>query len=448
MKKNPSTVTRSDSRKDRPKPLWFLLVWLVAMVLLTQTPPLWSATGQQSSLIAAADQILNEISHIRRLSVDSPVQKGVKSKAEIKNALQEKLNEEFSTEELERERRALVKLGLLPADYDYVNGALSLLEEQIAGYYDPDTKTFYIADWLSNEEQKATMAHELTHALQDQHFGLNALIENIKGNDDLLQARRALVEGEAVAVMFDYLLRPLRKDFLNLPDLKEVYTASLRETRTRQKVLDEAPEYLRETLLFPYVYGSRFLQVYRRWHKWEDVADLYREPPTSTEQIMHPGKYAGMRDDPTEVAPLGHPRDFDEAWNSIYHNVLGEFGTYLLLKQFVAETVADRASKGWDGDSFQLFEGPDGRQGLFLRSVWDTAYDAQQFFEAYQQLVAAKYPGAAPLESAESPDKVREWEGNGSRVRLELNGDWISVWEIETAAPKAAQTTSAALGRP
>lgn len=452
MKKNPKTraakfevPARSLALGDQSPNVLRALFGLALLALLA-TP--WSIVraepGENPALLAEADQILNEISHIRRLAIESPVRKGVKSKTEIKNALQEKLTKEFSAEELEKERRALVQLGLLPPDYDYVNGALLLLEEQIAGYYDPDSKTFYIADWLSGDEQKATMAHELTHALQDQHFHLDSVIENTKGNDDRLQARRALVEGEAVAVMFDYLLRPVRKDFLNLPDLKEVYTASLRKTRARQKLLDQAPAYLRETLLFPYVYGSRFLQVYRRWHKWEDVAKLYEELPASTEQIMHPGKYAGMRDDPTEVTPLDHPRDFGEAWTSVYSNVLGEFGTYLLLKTYVSESIADRASKGWDGDSFQLFEGPDGRQGLFLRSVWDTGYDAEQFFEAYQQLIAVKYPDATPVEGPEPADRVREWAGAGARVRMELNGDWISIWEMETGPGTAAGKTTKA----
>ncbi len=396
-----------------------------------------AASTAQQRLLETADKILLEISSMRQLSVEGPVAKGIKSREEIRSALEEKVKQEYQPEELEKERKALVKLGLIPADYDYVNQVLGLLQDQLAGYYDPDTRTFYIADWIQGEEQKAAMAHELTHALQDQHFGLKALLESVKGNDDKIQARKAVVEGEAVAVMFDYLLRPQRKSFLNLPNLRQIYSTAVKADAERQKELLKAPEFLRETLLFPYVYGSQFLQVYRRLRSWDEVEELYRRPPSSTEQIMHPSKYTGNRDEPTEVAALEKNPLFGPEWTPVYRNVMGEFGVYLLLKQFVAEATANRAAKGWDGDLVQLFERSDGRRGLFLRTVWDSVRDAEQFFNAYEELVAVKYPESGTASAIDAATQSREWSGGGNTIRMTREGEWVSIWEIEDS-PKPA----------
>ncbi len=311
-----------------------------------------------------------------------------------------------------------------------MGGFVQLITEQLAGYYDPETKTLYIADWVPARHQRMTMAHELAHALQDQHFNLSEILKESKGNDDQALARQAVVEGEALAIMFDHILRPSKRTFLNLPNIMEFYQRLEGKDTPGQKALSSAPEFLRQTLLFPYLYGARFLQVYRKWHPWDDLARVYADLPASTEQIMHPEKYTGRRDHPTLVEAETPP--LLVGWNSIYQNVLGEFVTYLVLREYLSERTAKLASKGWDGDSIQLFEHGDGRTGLYLLSVWDSERDSEQFFTAYSSLIPEKYPDVEQVEEPGVGGPQAEWKSHHHRIRVELDGTWVRIveWEL------------------
>ena len=164
---------------------------------------------ERSALSDMADEILQAISDLRELEPRRDVQKGVLSREQIGEVFRKRIAEDYSAEDLEKERSLLVKLGVLPREYDYVEGTMQILNEQVAGYYDPRDKTLFIADWLPPETQQMTMAHELAHALQDQHYELEEILSGKDQNGDALLARRAIVEGDAVGVMFDYLLLPL-----------------------------------------------------------------------------------------------------------------------------------------------------------------------------------------------------------------------------------------------
>ncbi len=382
-------------------------------------------------LFRFADQIFTEVSNLRGLEIHAPVQKGVKSAAEIRESLRLQIEKEYGAERIENDRRLLVRLGVIPADYEYLSEVLDLFDEQVAGYYDPKSKTLFIASWLTAQQQKEALIHELAHALQDQHFELQAFLEEVDDDDDAALARKAVVEGEAVALTLDHSLQPFRRNFLNLPNLKESLAKIMRQNSENSTKLKATPEFLREVFVFPYLHGVRFLQVYRRWHPWEDMVKIYADPPKSTEQILHPEKYAGRRDDPTPVDRLQMPASLPPGWAIEYTNVLGEFSIYLWLKQFINEPLARQASRGWDGDAVQLLRHPGGGWGFAFRSVWDDAAHAQQFFEAVGQMVGAKHPAS---ESTEESVVRNTWKTADLEIQVDLNGDQVEYFELDRVA--------------
>lgn len=379
-----------------------------------------------ADLAKLADEVMADVSRIRELEIKAPVEKGIKNREEIRSYLMERIKEEYKPEEIELEGRVLKKLRLIPADMDMYEFIISLLTEQVAGYYDPKSNTFYIAEWLDPASQKPIMAHELTHALQDQHFDVEPFLQRIKGNDDAMLARTALLEGDAVAVMIDYMLKPMGMSFVNLPNVGQLTGMDQAFTSGEYKVFASAPLYFKETLVFPYTSGLAFLQAYRKQNSWAQVRQVYEDLPKSTEQIMHPSKYMTSRDEPTTVAPEMPAALKAGSWKVSYENVLGEFSTLLLLKQFLPAAESEQAAAGWDGDLIQLLTNGEGREALWMRFVFDTDDDATEFFEAYRQLVGKKFPEAV----AETPGEASlAWTSGANRISLKRADAWVEILE-------------------
>lgn len=399
----------------------FLFLALAAVL------PAW--TQDRNSLESLADQILEGIVEIRGLKLLHPVPKGVLSREAIEKAFRKRIQEDYLVEDLEQERRLLVKLGVLPLDYDYVEGTMKVLNEQVAGYYDPKEKTLFIADWLPPEVQQMTMAHELTHALQDQHYELEAILSDSDHDADALLARRAVVEGDAVAVMFDYLLGPLQRSFVALPNVKDLYEKTLQQqmgSENGMRQLQEAPPFIRDSLLFPYIYGARFIQVFRKEYSWPEADQLYAHLPTSTEQIMHPEKYLEQHDDP---ALQDNPIDaLLMAWDIDYSDVLGEFQTYLTLRQFLPDEEARKAAAGWDGDQVRLLQDDKGRLALQWDSTWDSTAEAKEFRDFYAKLVRLKYKLKEPTAG---PSGNLSWESDFDRIQIRLSDLAVRILEVE-----------------
>jgi hypothetical protein len=298
----------------------------------------------------------------------------------------------------------LKKLGLIPAELDYLEFILKLLTEQVGGYYDPDKKTLYIASWVPLEEQKPIMVHELTHALQDQHFDIKGILEKHRNleNDDLVLAHQALFEGDGMVLMLQYILEPLERHFSELPDLAFIMRSQMSITQSQFEVFGSAPEYVKEMLLFPYGYGAAFLQqVWKQDPSWESVNNIYSDLPASTEQIMHPEKYFADRDDPVSVAAGAHAAALGEGWNVAYENVLGEFSLGLLLSLHLTGERARKSAAGWDGDQVLLLENETGENAVLISTVWDSEDAAERFFNAMDEWFRRRFPGT--LRSDASP---------------------------------------------
>ena len=421
-----------------------MLHTLISWTLLSLTMTL-GQTPSGSDLLESADQVLLDVARIRQLQPKKPIAKGLKSRRQIESYIRGQLEENYPPEDVLAEQKLLIKLGVIPDNTDLGELIVELYTEQIAGLYDFESSKFYIADWIPLEIQKPVMAHELTHALQDQHFDLSDLLQPEKNNDDAMLAKAALVEGEGFAVMLQYVLDNLGTSFLDIPDIVELSRTNLEMTAEQYQVLTNAPDYLRESLLFPYVYGARFMQTYVRRHGWKNASSLYKEVPESTEQILHPEKYMNARDVPVSVDSPGSFQPLVDGWDPIYRNVLGEFSLMLLLKQFIEQSAAERASAGWGGDMVELYEAGDGRLTLFLRSVWDSDQDAREFFDAYRSVIEEKYPGARLLPSTQLPNPGEfgqsAWETRQDKIQLRWEGTQVDVIEF-TSVPDGKTDSS------
>src|SRR5437016_3338038 len=276
------------------------------------------------------------------------------------------------------------------------------------------------------------MSHELTHALQDQHFDLLRFEHWPRGDSDAELAAHALIEGDATLVMTMYITsNPLRA----LSFLK-----SLSGTEVAAEELNKAPRALRETLLFPYQEGLNWTRVVYKEGGWKSVSDAFATLPQSTEQILHPEKYfaheapvkvmlpdvtsllnrRGQRSEAPGQRTKTHQKGLASnlqppaSWKRIASDVDGEWGFYLILDQFLKSPVESKqAAAGWAGDRFALYENAKGEVVYVSVSVWDSANDAREFFDAYVKRTQLRYPDAALVEasSTNSSKRFRTPEG-------------------------------------
>ena len=368
----------------------------------------------------ATIEVLRETSEVRKLPILRHVRSGAQSRAEIERMLVRNLNESSKPGQLRASEIALKKLGLAPANFELRPFIIKLLAEQVAGYYDPKTREFHLADWIDLDGQKPVMAHELTHALQDQHFNLRRFEKWPKHESDAELAAHSLVEGDASLLMLQYLARnPLRQ--LNF--LKSMMLGGGGSTEQ----LDKAPRVLRETLTFPYFQGMTFAtQVYKRGG-WEGVSAAYKKLPKSTEQILHPEKYFSG-DEPQKVLLKDISLALGKKWKMADNDVEGEWGYYLLLDEFLKSVdESKKAAEGWGGDRYALFTGPNERDVLVAqKTVWDTEQDASEFFDAYVKRTTKRY-GVEPLESGAKGTRL--WKTIEGDVLIEQTGASVLIIE-------------------
>jgi hypothetical protein len=339
-----------------------------------KSTPQPAATTRAAGVAAVTAEVLRETSDVRQLSILRPVKSGTQSRAEIERMLVRNFDEESSPEEMRAGELSMKKLGLLPPDFQLHDFMISVLTEQILGYYDPKTRQFYLADWIDPQGQQVVIEHELTHALQDQHFNLLRFEKPRKGEADADAAVHALIEGDATWSMTQYAMRDPRRV---LDMMKSVGTTSTTK-------IDAAPRALRETLTFPYEQGMLWVrQLYQRGG-WKAVDDAFTDLPQSTEQIMHAEKYFA-HEQPVKIVLPDLSHTLGAGWRRIDTDVNGEWGYYLILDQFINDEKTSRAAAaGWGGDRYALYENQKTHETMLAQAtVWDTEQDAREFYDAY-----------------------------------------------------------------
>src|SRR5215475_9110841 len=219
------------------------------------SPPPAASEKVSAEFAAATDEVLQQMSQITGLKLRSPLKKTLRSREEIRAYVIHEMDEDKNAAERYAGARSAEAFGLLPKNFDFDNFMVALLTEQIAGLYDPRAHEFYIADWIPLSDQRMVMAHELTHALEDQHFNLEPWVKAARPNDDAELAREAVLEGSAMVAMIDYLLQGTGRSIKDMPDIDpSMFLGDLGSTPT----LAKAPAFIKDALIFPYLSGLTF----------------------------------------------------------------------------------------------------------------------------------------------------------------------------------------------
>lgn len=338
---------------------------------------------------------------LRGLVFRSEVPVEVKNNEQMRRYFESELDREYGDEKLKNMAFAYAKLGLFPQGLDLKKSLLNFYNAQVVAFYDPKAKRLVLPEdlgggiligavqFLAQRDilGEMVLAHELTHALQDQYFSLDKRLER-SSNDDKILAFRAVAEGDATLSGFGYLFGGM--DGRTLAHVTQTVQTTMGQARS---TLSDIPQAILEELLFQYYGGVSFVSRILDKRGWLGVNLLYSSPPLSTEQVLHPEKYLDLPDPPTRIDLEDLSYLFPTGWKEIENNVLGELMVRVLFQQFFSEEEGKMVADGWDGDRFVAFRR--GEEVSFIwATVWDSSKDAEEFFEKYQEILSKKYGGS------------------------------------------------------
>jgi len=431
-----------------------------------QANPVPSESTEHKITPEQAAQLFREVDDILKFAskeTDLPIKKEVKrrliSRDEVVAYVTKHMMEDEDARRLRRSELVLKKFGLLPRDFDLETFLVALLREQVAGYYDPKAKTVNLLDWLDVEQQRPVMAHELTHALQDQSFGLEKwmkagsadLGESKKeptpadiDNDEISTARQAVVEGQAMAVLVDYMLAPSGQSLKDSPQIVETLKQRMLVGTADSVEFRHAPIYLKEALTFPYRYGMDFVaELLAHGGKEKAFAGAFLNPPRSTRQIMEPRTYLSGE----QIAPMPLP-DFKQDFKNYDRfdiGAIGEFDVALLVDQYAGVEASHAMYPHWRGGYYYAVRpknDPNSSLGLLYVSRWSSLERSAEFSAIYAKSLMQRYKR---LQQVKDPEKRDDdavdlatlqtlvgrhvWLTEEGPVVIETKGDMVFIAE-------------------
>jgi hypothetical protein len=356
--------------------------------------PVESPKLQGKNADEAVNRVLDVIAQLRELPPKGPVRGQVIDRPRMLEHVRQQLHSEIPAPVVRATNEMLFLLNVVPSDFDYEKSLLVLLEAQLAGFYEPSDKTMYLLADLPAAEKEATLAHELVHALQDQHYDLGRLIKFREDATDLLSAVHALAEGDATSAMLDHMLLPQGKRATDLPDaMIGMQTRGIVELSPS---MASVPTIVKRSVISPYVDGVDLVHWARRNGGWAAVDAIWAKPPESTEQLLHPQKLAA-REPPLKVGiPAAAP---GSALSVVYHDVLGEQSLRLLFEEWTPRRTAVEAASDWGGDRLAMFEAGE-RRALAWHVRFDHEPAATRAFAALLRGVLRDELGAAGASDA------------------------------------------------
>jgi hypothetical protein len=354
------------------RPIIVLLTLLFLLAGCTQSQPTaTSSTPMPSDLTPLFDRILERVSDIRGLDPLRAVTPKFMTREELANTLREDLYE--NSEDIWNSQNVMKIMELIPQNSNLHELLLSLYSEQVLGLYDTETEELYVIKGMTELTplDELTLAHEYTHALQQQHFDIHAMSEAVADDSEAGSALSALIEGDATAVQIEYMRR-----YLTSEQQEKIFSNSV-----DSQIFNASPYVLQESLNFPYRDGLMLVNNLLLVGQWESVNDAYRRPPASTEQVLHFSKYQDG-ENPTTISLPDVSTALGQDWEMVHEDVLGEFFLKIYLETRTVDPVPSRAVEGWGGDLFNIMAGPNGEQAMVALLAWDSERDAQQFFDA------------------------------------------------------------------
>ena len=430
--------------------------------------------AEAKELFRSVDEILRFASKDTGLPIKKKVKRTIVSRAQVEKYIGEKFKDDADRIRFERSELVQKKFGLLPRTFDLHNFLIKLLTEQVAGYYDEKTRTMNLLDWNEPDMQRPVMAHELTHALQDQSYNLEKMskhdeeiekhgledLDALISNDEESTCRSAVLEGQAMIVLLDYVLAPQDGSVQKMPQIVDMMQASMDKSRG-SPVFDSAPLLLQEELAFPYRQGMKFIRdLLVAGGKQLAYTGVLSRMPQTTREIMEPKEYLAGRRVPALLLPdLGFLKKDYEPYDA---GAVGQLDVSILLRIYADEELDKRLSTEWRGGAYYAAgrkgaKPPDRNStahiGLFYVSRWATEAAAKEFAKTYADALPRRYeslrrvaadqaaatPGRDQYMSADGPIFIQQ---TGTAVVAVESFDEDSAKKLIEAGLKTAPATA------
>lgn len=390
-----------------------------------------------SALAASADNVFRQVDSLTAQlaemtgwTLKRKVPAASISKSQLDKYLRDRLAEDTNPEEIRAEQLTLRRLGFIPDGFNLKDTLLDVLNEQAAAFYDTRKKRLYVLEKALDESsapmQEVVLVHELGHALADQYFNLEKFIKQAGKSDDSHLARMAVMEGQATWLMTEYQSQRTGQSIVNQPALIAMMSRPAAISAAEFPALEKSPRYLQQTLLFPYSRGLAFQAAVRDKLGKDGFAQVFRDPPVSTAQILHPQLYFDrIAPEKIEYPAIQAPG----RWRILAEGTLGELDHQVLLTDYGLDD-AESIAEAWTGGVYRVHESRDRRRAILVHSTsWKTEAAAEAFFLAYRDhVLPGKSPRFEPQQSSATRFTGRSAWG---QIRLERNGRLVSAVEGE-----------------
>jgi len=423
-------------------------------------------------LFESVDKILDFAAEDSGLPKRATVKRRMVGKQDVEKFASGRLAREEFTQRFAQEELSMKKLGFLPRGFDLKQFLVKSTAQQIAGYYDEETKTISLLNWVPFDRQEPILAHELTHALQDQNYDLQKWMRaaakpagtgnNLDASDDAPLARKAVVEGQAMVVYVDYLLAPMERNLADTPDLIYQMEEPVVKAAADSQMLHDAPMILREAGTFPYQEGLIFEgELLQKGGKQMAFAGAFARPPKNSHEVLEPEAYINSEKPPRVGVP--DVKSLLTGQYEIYDSgSIGELDVRALMKQYGERKSADDVASAWQGGAYVTYRkekapadgsGSTADLALLYVSKWRSPTAALRFAHFYVNAVARRYSTAISQQAApcdgsgcpvstaqvlteEGPVIVQQWADN--RVIVSESFDSETAAKLQKAVRDGA----------
>ncbi len=413
-------------------PRRLLVVLLVGCVMALSVT---AKKHDKDPVFGKINSIVSSLANISGLSAEHAVPYGTLSKRQLRHFLSKRIKKTLSADEIHSDELALKMFGLVPSDFDLKKSTVDLLTEQAAAFYDYDEKKLFILAGSPLNEETTTLAHELAHAVADQHFNLGHFMDDTPENDDENLAHTAVVEGQASWLMIAYNLVEAGKPAEPTPEMLKSAEDSGDTSASDYPVLKASPLYIQQSLLFPYSEGTRFFDaVYRRMGRTSFGA-VFLDAPVSSAQVLHPERYFAHEKPLVPELPKLDLSNSETGGKDkqVTEGTVGEFDLRMMLWQYVGRPEADQLAPHLLGAQFRVTAGTKNvRPVLEYVARWDSEQSAARYFTDYKKILRGKWKRCDL-----SSDTAAVFAGTGDAgfFVTHLKGDTLTSYEgLEDAA--------------
>jgi hypothetical protein len=404
---------------------------------------------EKENLLASVEEVLRFASQDTLLPIKHSVKKSIVSREQVEKYLDDKFKSDVDRVRFERSELVLKKFGLLPRSFELHSFLIKLLGEQVAGFYNEKSKTMNLLDWVESDLQKPVMAHELTHALQDQSYDLEKMskhddevekrgledLDLVIREDERSTCRSAIMEGQAMIVYLDYVLAPMGTSVEKAPKTVDLMQSSI-EKSNDSPIFDSAPLLLQQELIFPYRQGMGFIkELLVAGGKKLAYSGVLDRMPLTTREIMEPAEYlAGRRVPPLLLPDLNFLKKDFEPYDA---GAVGELDVSILLQVYADDATAKRLSREWRGGSYYaagrkgakpVDKNSSSHVGLYYISKWSNEAAAREFAKIYSAALARRYSGLERQQTDPRPGLEKYGSADGP-IFIQQTGNLVVAVE-------------------